>query len=79
MGSGELERNGRKQSKRHAEWALRSQSSIAGLNGREVIGKGGRMSPEPALGVFQESLIFFFFMALDEDVCPGNKSDESRK
>lgn len=65
------------ESKQPAEWALGSRSSIAGSSTGEVIEKGGRMSSEPALGVFQEFLIFF--MALDERVCPGNKSDESRK
>ena len=76
-GFGELERNGREQSEQPAEWALGSRSSIAGSSTGEVIEKGGGMSSEPALGVFQEFLIFF--MALDESVCPGNKSDESRK
>lgn len=58
-GFGELERKGRAQSKWPAEWALGSWSSIAGLSIGEVIGKGGRLSSEPALGVFQESFIFF--------------------
>lgn len=72
-----MERNDKEQSKQPAEWALESRSSTAGSNVGEVIGKGGRMSSEPALGIFQESLIFF--MALDESLCRENKSYESRK
>lgn len=50
----EVERNGREQSKRPAEWALGSQSNTAGSNAREVIGKGARSGYLPRI------LDFFF-------------------
>lgn len=74
-GFGEVERNGREQSAR--PWALGSPSDTVGLSAAEVIGKGSRMSSEPALGIFQESLIFF--CGTGGLVCQENKSDESRK
>lgn len=67
-----MERNGREQSKRPAEWALGSQSNTAGSNAREVIGKGARSGYLPRI-------LVFFFTALAESVCQENKSDESRK
>lgn len=42
-----------------AEWALGSWAGTAGSIAGEVIGIGGRMSSETALGTFQESLTFF--------------------
>lgn len=76
-GTWEVERSGKEQSEGPAEWASGSPSNPAGSSAAEVIGKGSSMGSEPALGVFQESLIFF--VALDETECQENKSDEGRK